>query len=160
RLVKLSGSVLQMEKAFQTELKDYKRDGERFRGRTGCLHLPEDLAPYVEAVLGLDARPATKPRLVVKSAALGGASYAPNAISALYNFPAGVTGAGQCIAIIELGGGYTDADTQAAFAAMGLKAPQVVAVSVDGGRNKPTPDDGANAEVALDIQVAGGGAPG
>jgi kumamolisin len=43
---------------------------------------------------------------------------------------------------------------------MGLAPPTVVAVSVDGGTNAPTPDDGANAEVALDIQVAGGVAPG
>ncbi|MES1156356.1 MAG: S53 family peptidase [Alphaproteobacteria bacterium] len=160
RLVKLSGSVAQMETAFQTKLQHYQHGDERFRGRTGCLSLPEDLAPYVEAVLGLDARPATKPRLVVKQAAQGGASYAPNAVGAFYNYPAGVIGAGQCIALIELGGGYLDADTQAAFRAMGLKAPSVVAVSVDGGQNKPTPDDGANAEVALDIQVAGGAAPG
>jgi len=31
---------------------------------------------------------------------------------------------------------------------------------VDGGKNTPNPDDGADGEVALDIQVAGGAAPG
>ena len=43
---------------------------------------------------------------------------------------------------------------------MGLTPPTVVAVSVDGGKNTPSPDDGADGEVALDIQVAGGAAPG
>ena len=43
---------------------------------------------------------------------------------------------------------------------MGLAPPTVSAVPVDGGQNTPTPDDGADAEVALDIQVAGGVAPG
>ena len=43
---------------------------------------------------------------------------------------------------------------------MGLGAPTVVAVPVDGGANQPSPDDGSDAEVALDIQVAGGVAPG
>ena len=41
---------------------------------------------------------------------------------------------------------------------MGLAAPTVLSVSVDGGQNAPgNPADG---EVALDIQVAGGVAPG
>jgi kumamolisin len=70
-----------------------------------------------------------------------------------------VTGKGQCIGLIELGGGFTPSDTTAAFQAMGLPAPTVVAVSVDGGTNTPSPDDGADGEVALDIQVAGGAAP-
>jgi kumamolisin len=78
----------------------------------------------------------------------------------LYAFPTSVTGNGQCIALIELGGGFTDSDTTAAFGAMGISPPTVVAVSVDGGTNSPTPDDGANGEVALDIQVSGGAAPG
>jgi kumamolisin len=68
--------------------------------------------------------------------------------------------AGQCIAIIELGGGYNEADNSAAFAAMGLDLPEIVAVPVDGGSNKPGGTDGADGEVALDIQVAGGVAPG
>jgi kumamolisin len=42
---------------------------------------------------------------------------------------------------------------------MGLSPPTVVAISVDGGKNAPSPDDGADGEVALDIQVAGGVAP-
>src|SRR5206468_12966609 len=75
-------------------------------------------------------------------------------------FPTSVTGKGQCIARIELGGGFNPADTTTAFRAMGLAAPTVIAVSVDGGQNTPSPDDGADAEVALDIQVAGGAAPG
>ena len=68
-------------------------------------------------------------------------------------------GAGQCIALIELGGGYRDSDNKAAFAAMGLKPPTVVSVSVSGGLNNPGVDSRSDGEVALDIQVAGGVAP-
>jgi subtilase family serine protease len=159
RLVKLSGTAAQFQAAFQTTLAHYN-DGKRtFRGRSGSLQLPVDLLPIVEAVLGLDNRPAAKPRLVFRPAAAVSASFLPNQVASLYAFPTSVTGKGQCIGLIELGGGFTPSDTTAAFQAMGLPAPTVVAVLVDGGTNTPTPDDGADGEVALDIQVAGGAAP-
>ena len=66
----------------------------------------------------------------------------------MYNFPTGVTGTGQCVGIIELGGGFLASDNNAAFAAMGLATPQITAVSVDGGQNAP--GDSADAEVACD----------
>ena len=82
----------------------------------------------------------------------------PNAAGTIYRFPAGLTGAGQCIGIIELGGGYRQSDITAAFAAMGLAAPIPVPMSVDGAQ--PTLGGQWDGEVALDIQVAGGIAPG
>src|SRR6266850_687268 len=160
RLIKLGGTAAQFEAAFQTKLAHY-HDGRRtFRGRSGALRLPVDLHPVVESVLGLDSRPAAQPRLVFHPAAAVSESFTPNNVAQLYSFPTSVTGKGQCIALIELGGGFTPADTATAFRAMGLSPPTVVAVSVDGGKNAPSPDDGADGEVALDIQVAGGAAPG
>ncbi|HEY3786182.1 MAG TPA: S53 family peptidase [Steroidobacteraceae bacterium] len=160
RRVRLTGTAEQAQAAFQTRLSHYSDGKQRFRARTGPLSLPEDLLPVVESVLGLDTRPAAQPRLVSRPAAAAAAAFLPNQVAALYGFPTSVTGKGQCIALIELGGGYTNSDTSAAFKAMGLAAPMVVAVPVDGGANKPTPDDGADSEVALDIQVAGAAAPG
>lgn len=160
RLVRLRGPAQAMQAAFKTELHRY-HDGKRpFRGRSGALHLPADMAEMVEAVLGLDNRRIAEPRFIIRPAAQQGASFLPNQVAGFYGFPTDVTGAGECIGLIELGGGYTEADTQAAFQAMGLTPPQVVAVPVDGGANTPQPDDGADGEVALDIQVAGGAAPG
>jgi kumamolisin len=160
RLVKLGGTAAQFQNAFKTTLTHFN-DGKRtFRGRSGKLNLPEDMLPIVESVLGLDNRPAAQPRLVFRPASSSATSYLPNKVAQLYSFPTTVNGAGQCIAIIELGGGFTPSDTTTAFNAMGLTPPTVVAVSVDGGANTPSPDDGADGEVALDIQVAGGGAPG
>jgi kumamolisin len=43
-------------------------------------------------------------------------------------------GAGQCIALIELGGGFRDSDNKKAFKAMNLNTPKVTAVSVSGGQ--------------------------
>jgi kumamolisin len=78
-------------------------------------------------------------------------------VASLYDFPAGTDGTGQTIAIIELGGGYTQSDLDMYFSGLGLDTPSVTAVSVDGGSNSPgQPADG---EVELDIQVAGAVAP-
>ncbi|MBV9784934.1 MAG: S53 family peptidase, partial [Acidisphaera sp.] len=104
--------------------------------------------------------PAAQPRLVANFHGTQSQGYEPNAVGGFYQFPTNVTGKGQCIALIELGGGFKPADTRQAFKAMNLPPPTVVAVSVDNGLNKPSPDDGADGEVALDIQVAGGVAPG
>jgi kumamolisin len=77
----------------------------------------------------------------------------------LYNFPAG-TGQGECIAIIELGGGYRTTDLQRYFAGLQISQPKVLAVSVDHGKNHPTGSaNGPDGEVMLDIEVAGAIAP-
>jgi len=160
RLIKLSGTAGQFQAAFQITLSHYQEGNFKFRGRSGCLKLPTELHAIVESVLGMDNRPQASPRFIIRPAAQVSDSYKPNNVARLYAFPTSVTGKGQCIALIELGGGYTPSDTATAFAAMGLTPPTVVAVSVDGGKNTPSPDDGADGEVALDIQVAGGAAPG
>ncbi len=160
RLVRLSGTAAQMQAAFGTTLASYKSPAGQFRGREGTLRLPAELAEIVESVLGLDTRPAARPRYRRLRPAVPQAGHLPNEVGRLYGFPAQVAAQGVCIALIELGGGYLDSDTATAFAAMGITPPQVVAVPVDGTANQPTPDSGADAEVALDIQIAGGNAPG
>ena len=64
RLVKLAGPASKMQAAFGTKLAIYQAGKDKFRGRTGTLHLPEDVLPVVEAVLGLDTRPAAQPHFV------------------------------------------------------------------------------------------------
>ncbi len=171
RSVILSGSVRQFAAAFSVELHQYDYGGGTYRGRTGPVHVPEDLCEVVTAVLGLDNRPAARPhfRLRRPVAREGGASvraaapsqsYTPLQIAEAYGFPKG-DGAGQCIAIIELGGGYKPADLLAYFAALGVPAPKVTAVAVDHVGNAPTGSaNGPDGEVMLDIEVAGAIAPG
>jgi hypothetical protein len=76
------------------------------------------------------------------------------ALAEAYGCPTGLAGGGK-IGIVELGGGWTQADVTQAFQAMGLPAPTITDVSVDGTQNTPGQSD-ADGEVALDIQVAGG----
>jgi kumamolisin len=81
-------------------------------------------------------------------------------VAQAYQFPATASGAGQTIGIIELGGGYRQTDLTAYFNTLGIAAPAMTAVSVDGGKNAPSKPSSADTEVMLDIEVAGSVAPG
>ncbi len=167
RTVILSGTVAAMNEAFGVELKEYEYPNGRYRGRTGPIHLPAELHDAVEGVFGLDNRPQAKPhfrrrqgRGGVRAAAVS-LSYTPIQVAALYNFPTGVDGAGECIALIELGGGYNPTDLSNYWSELNLtETPTVSAVSVGDGSNKPTGDpNGPDGEVLLDIEVSGSIAP-
>ena len=158
RMIRAVGSSESMTAAFGASLAMYQEDGRTFRARTGSLAVPQHLHGIIESVLGIDGRPVAHTRIVRPKLAQP-ASVEPNRLGQLYDFPTSVTGAGVTIALIELGGGFRASDTTQAFKAMGLKAPRVIAVSVDGGTNDQSGSD-ADGEVALDIQVAGGVAPG
>lgn len=173
RSVLLRGTVHQVEQAFGVSLRNYRMaDETEFRGRTGVINVPAELVDDIEGVFGLDDRPQARAHFQIykpvgSTGAVGNmapratsVSYTPPQLAQLYDYPTGVTGKGQCIAIIELGGGFRTADITAYFKSLGLKAPTVVAVSVDGGHNAPSTADGADGEVMLDIDVAGGIAPG
>jgi kumamolisin len=169
RTVVLSGTVAQFNGAFAVNLQRFEYAGGSYRGRVGAVHLPDELHGVVEAVLGLDDRPAAQPHFRVRrspgnvrSHADGGSatSFTPLQLASLYNFPPG-TGQGECVAIIELGGGERAADLNIYFSGLGIQAaPRVVAVSVDHGKNRPTGDpNGPDGEVMLDIEVVGAIAP-
>ncbi len=160
RTVILSGTAAQFCLAFGVQLHQMEHDGTTYRGRSGEIHLPADLGDIVEAVLGLDNRPQAEPRFKVSRSAAGAAvSYAPTEVAALYQYPAGA-GKGECVALIELGGGYRPADLKTYFKGLGVGSPSVVAVSVDHAKNAPTgSSDGPDGEVMLDIEVVGAVAP-
>jgi kumamolisin len=86
-------------------------------------------------------------------------AFTPPQLAKLYDFPADADGSGQCIGIIELGGGYKPADLRTYFASLGIPTPRVKAVSVDHARNHPTNAYSADGEVLLDIEVAAALAP-
>jgi kumamolisin len=160
RRVILTGTAANVTKAFGTELACYKlpSTGHTFRGRTGTISIPTELDGVVVAVVGLDTRPIAKPHFRRKKRQTQPTTFTPPQVAALYNYPTGVTGTGQTVAIIELGGGYTTSDLQTYFRSLGITEPNVTAVSVDGGTNSPGSD--ADGEVMLDIEVVGAIAPG
>ncbi len=161
RTVILSGTVAQFGAAFGVQLAQMEHAGGTYRGRTGEIHVPAELADIIEAVLGLDDRPQARPHFRVRPERAGSAavSYEPTQVAELYAFPEG-GGAGECVALIELGGGYRPADLKTYFAGVGVKSPKVVAVSVDHAKNAPTGDgNGPDGEVMLDVEVVGAIAP-
>jgi len=168
--IHLSGTVEQMEKAFGVQMYNFAYAHGTYRGMTETTTIPAALAGVVDAVLGLDTRPVAQTRHMVNHTATAPSAetrvgpraakaattyFAPNEFATLYNFPDS-DGAGQCVALIELGGGFQPSDNEAYFAELGLKVPVVDIVSVDHARNSPgVSADGADGEVALDIQVVG-----
>jgi kumamolisin len=169
RSVLVAGSVTRVSAAFDVKLGQFTHpDGGTFRGRQGPIFIPAELADIVQGVFGLDDRPAARPHMrrleelegIQTLAAAPRASFTPPQIAQLYDFPSGVNGQGQCVAIIELGGGFRTTDLQAYFRQLGIPQPQVIAVSVDHGRNRPGGPNSADGEVMLDIEVVGAVAPG
>jgi kumamolisin len=190
RTLRLAGTVKDLCAAFQPTLRRARVGTRVVRERTGGTSVPKELAQIVVAVLGFDTRPVARPhhrmlqgartrgataspasRRAPRNAADG--SFTPLQVARLYDFPAGLDGGGQCIAIIELndfdqdlkptGTGFSSADLKRYFASLKLPAPHVTAVAVasDGsaGANVPGPDPNADGEVMLDIEVAGAVAP-
>ncbi len=163
RSVILRGSVQNFSQAFGVFLSNYQyTDGKIFRGRMGDIKIPAKLQAVVEGVFGLDDRPQARPMFMMAKMDghhiqphAAGTSYNPNELAKTYNYPKGVDGTGQTIALIELGGGYRNVDMKAYFSKLGLPLPFVKSVSVDGGLNSPSTPDSADGEVALDIEVAG-----
>lgn len=176
RTVKLTGTVKALSAAFGVKLNKVRHDGATYRMRKGSVQIPAELADIIVGVHGLDNRPVAQPHFRRKTAKKGvtaraaqAGSFSVEKIAELYNFPGGETGAGQCIAIIELndidqkghptGAGYKTSDLRTFFKKAGLPMPQIAPASVDGGANKPGHSD-ADGEVVLDIEVAGAIAPG
>jgi len=165
RAVVLSGSVKALSAAFGVKLSQYKHPLGNYRGRVGPVYLPAELAKVVEGVFGLDNRCMARPHIVWQkpseaNKAQKTTSYTALQLAQLYNFPTGLDGTGECIGILEFGGGYKTSDLTTYFKQLGITAPTVTSVSVDGVKNSPGTDSDADGEVALDIEVAGAISPG
>jgi kumamolisin len=166
RRIRVAGSVSTMARVFGAHLEAVTSralDGSavHHRHRTGGLMLPASLGGVVTAVLGLDDRPQARAEFRVAEARAVSVSYTPIQLGEIYRFPKGTDGNGQTIAIIELGGGYRQAELDEYFSGLGITGPKVTAVGVDGGTNAPGQDaSGADGEVLLDIEVAGALSPG
>ncbi|HYV44484.1 MAG TPA: S53 family peptidase [Myxococcaceae bacterium] len=175
--VKLSGTNDQLGKAFGVQVSQYRGTGssakQSFLAYEGDLQLPRSLSGKVQSVLGMSTKPVAhtmntglntavslNPSAAATPAAVPTRGYTGADVAKAYDFPT-ATGKGQKLAIIELGGGYKQADLDTYFKKIGVPEPKVTAVSVDGAKNAPDGDpNGADGEVDLDIDVAGAVAPG
>jgi kumamolisin len=163
RTVQLRGTLGAFGRAFGVKLLRVRdAQGRMYRTYNGPLNVPEGFQDVISNVFNLDTRPQAQPhtrsfpRLGGFDPHIGSIPRSPNEIARLYNFPTGVTGKGQTIAIIELGGGYRLRDLRTYFKQLGMSKPAVSTISVAGGHNTPTGNpDGNDSEVMLDLEVAG-----
>jgi kumamolisin len=163
RTVRLSGTIAQMENAFQVKLFDYAHPEGNYRGRIGEVSVPTDAKDIVQAVFGLDNRRVAKRRRhpvhelsKSKTLRIPSSWYSPSQLAAHYNFPGG-DGTGQAVGLLEFGGGYFPADLHEFCKLAGVSVPTVVAVSTDGTATNSR--DGAEGEVMLDVEVVAGICP-
>jgi len=164
RNVKLSGTVKAYSDAFQVKLMQYAHPDGDYRGRIGSVHIPPELSKVVQGVFGLDNRRQARAHIArskrpPKASGTGPVPFTALQVAQLYDFPAGTDGTGECIGIIEFGGGYSTSDLAAYFRKLGIPVPSVTSVGIDGVANKPGSDPDSDGEVALDIEVAGALAP-
>lgn len=160
RSITISGPLARLTAAFGADLQLSRVGDKVYRTRKGHLHIPAELENRVIAVLGFDQRPAAATYHTFRPRTSESVSYTPTQIATIYNFPPN-TGENQTIALIELGGGFDASDLEAYWQQLRIGTVSVSAVSVDGAQNSPTGDpDGPDGEVVLDIEVAGGAAPG
>ena len=158
RTIILKGTLSDCEAAFNTSLQKINS----FRMLAAEVQVPESLSSIITGVFGLDNRPIARPMFQVAkkngkivSHAASPQSFYPNQLAKFYGFPTKVTGKGECIGIIELGGGFRQEDITNYFKSLKIAAPTVKAISIDGARNDPSTADSADGEVMLDIEVAG-----
>jgi kumamolisin len=162
----LRGTIANFSAAFGVVLHDYADDTlGNFRARDGVISVPAELANDITGVFGLSnqrhLRRIQNPTLA-EAAAAGDAPRAwflPTELANVYNFPDN-RGEGQCIGFLEFGGGV-ESDSFAAYCTkLGLTAPALKVVALDGVSVDPASDPHSTAEVMLDVEVAGVAAPG
>lgn len=167
----VSGPASAFNQAFNTRLISVERSTGTFRTYNGELSIPEELDGIILHVLDLDNSPALHPLYVTAdpevenlniddtslNPLLSSVPLRPAQVANAYNCPQN-SGAGQCVAILQFGGGYTTSDITNSFSRIGLSNPTIVDVLVNGATNNPT-DTNSSVEVMLDTYVVGGTVP-
>ncbi|MGH7617676.1 MAG: S53 family peptidase, partial [Gemmatimonadaceae bacterium] len=164
RTVVLSGTIGDMEEAFQVKLFNYTHPTGNYRGRVGYLQLPTEVKDIVQGVFGLDDRRVVKRRrhptrdanAARALSSIPSSWYTPKQLATHYKFPTG-HGKGQVVGLLEFGGGFFQSDLDAFCKLAGTAVPTVKAVSVDGASTSRR--DGAEGEVMLDVEIIAGACP-
>jgi kumamolisin len=161
----LAGTVANVNAAFGVELFDYSRpDADNFHARTGPISVPAGLGDAITGVFGLNNhRVLRRTRRAVHASATVSTParpwFIPTELATIYGFP-DADPRNQCIGLLEFGGGVEQSDVAGYFAKIGVPAPQLEIVALDGVSVDPAADPESTGEVMLDIDVAGALAPG
>jgi subtilase family serine protease len=163
--VAFSGTVMQAESAFHTDIRHYTVEGADHFAPAAEPSVPAALSGVISAIRGLDDfrfKPRVKSRHVNFTSSVSGNHYlVPADIATIFSFrdlySTGTDGTGQKIAIV----GQTDifiSDIRAFRSNSGLPASDPTVVLVPGSRDPGfSPDDFVEAD--LDLEWAGAAAP-
>jgi subtilase family serine protease len=167
--ISFSGTISQVESAFQTEIHNYKVGGETHFAASTQISVPSALSGVVQSVRNLDDfRP--KPHVRFRSAESTKVSpnftssqssnhyLTPKDIATIYDinaaYSAGYTGTGQSIAIIGQSQiSVSDIENFQSAAGLTLKDPTLVLVP---GTGSAAVSSGDEAESDLDLEYSGG----
>ena len=184
-LLQVAGTPQAIRAAFGVELHDFEvsahggQGAYRFHAPAGEPAIASRaVAASIEAIVGLDDRPAFAPNMTLRPAAVGGAAPAAKAgtltanppgywtvndVASHYNvtplYDAGLHGEGRTVGIVTLAS-FTPADVFRYWDESGLSTnpDRLRVVDVQGGSG-PVSDAGGSGETTLDVAQAGGLAP-
>ncbi|MDE2141633.1 MAG: fibronectin type III domain-containing protein [Elusimicrobia bacterium] len=166
-VVKVSGRSDAVERAFGIRLNHYRlADGQIVRGPASEPSVPDSLAPYLGAVMGLSnihgllqphltfpshpaAASGSRPGTLTGSGPGGGLS--PSDIKTAYGLSGALDGTGQTAALFELDG-YAPSDIALYESQFGLPNASLTFIGVNGAANTLSGGN-SDIEVALDIEL-------
>jgi subtilase family serine protease len=178
--LRFHGSKAQVEAAFHTRIHVFNVRGERHFANVSAPQVPAALVPLIGQIRGLDdfyPRPGVRTQRVRALGVHQRAGPAPQVtyddgqvnwvgptdFATIYNllplYKEGINGAGVTIAIA----GESDIDASIAslyWTGFGVSPPQFTSIPVPGGTDPGQTDSAVETEAFLDVELAGGLAPG
>ncbi len=136
RCVVVSGTLAQLQKAFGVTFFGVEHPFGVFRSHRGSPQVTASVYPIVEAVLGLDNIPSAEPELARRGPA-SPTELNLRELRKVYGFPPRYQGKGQCVAVIELGGGIRKTDYTNYFKRIGVSPPALRVRTISGATNQP-----------------------
>jgi kumamolisin len=133
--VVVEGQIAHFEKAFGIQFVYYDHPRGEYRSYKGRVRLPHDLQRLVTGVIGLDNRSMARPHMHAPVTP-GKPKVRATKVAGIYHYPKS-TAAGQCIAIVSLGGGIYRSDIKRYFDELGLPQPKIDVILSDGVKNRP-----------------------
>ena len=163
----LNGRTRDMSQAFAADLFQCEVEGQVVHSHRRELTVPKEIANIISGVFGLDNRPVShRPRVAARAAMVppppNPNTKPPSAFRRLYSIPGAATGKGQCIAVLEFGGGFERRKLNGYLAKLGVKAPKVIVREIPPGRNRPVNQPGTlspDVEVYMDLEILASIAP-
>jgi kumamolisin len=182
QLVAVRATEEQIKRAFGRHLANWLGEPAGHRSPRVDTAVPRDLAGYIQAVHGLRNAPEARSSMVARAReeqvpdelregfpysvrselgkpppGLGGVT--PSDIRRIYSFPDGLTGRGETIALLMLGGSIDIGDLQLFWRAHGIPAPEVKIVDLGPTRGRLV-DPLHRLEATMTVAWAGAMAPG